>query len=85
MNSPSASASFCFAYDVESASRKFSKWRWNVSHAHPCACHLVILAHIGTVGLSLYISLVFPKIFMTILEIFPEIQKKNIDFRYTLT
>ena len=64
MKSPSASASFCFAYDVESASRKFSKWRWNVSHARLCACHRVTLGHIGTVGLSPYISLVFPKIFM---------------------
>ena len=64
MNSPSASASFRFAYDVERASRKSSKWRWNVSHAHSCACHQVTLGHIGTVGLSPYISLIFPKIFM---------------------
>ena len=64
MNSPSASASFRFAYDVESTSRKFSKWRWNLSHARLCAYHWVTLGHIGTVGLSSYISLVFPKIFM---------------------
>ena len=59
-----ASASFRFAYDVESARGKFSKWRWNVSHARSCTCHRVLLGHIGTVGLSRYISLVFPKIFM---------------------
>ena len=64
MNSPSASASFHFAYDVKSASRKFSKWRYNVSHAHSCACHQVMLGHIGMVGLSPYISLVFPEILM---------------------
>ena len=64
MNSPSALASFRIAYDVESASRKFSKWRCNVSHARSCACHRVTLGHIGTVGLSSYILLVFPNIFM---------------------
>ena len=64
MSSLSASAFFRFAYDVEDASRKFSKWRWNVSHACSCACHRVTLEHIGTLGLPPYISLVFPKIFM---------------------
>ena len=64
MNSPSASDSFRFAYDVESASRSFSKWRWNVSHARLCACYRATLGHIGTVVLSPNISLIFPKIFM---------------------
>ena len=64
MNSPSASGSFRFAYDVESTSRKFSKWRCNVSHACSCVCHRVTLGHIRAVGLSPYISLVFPEIFM---------------------
>ena len=64
MNSPGASASVRFACDVKSGSRKFSKWRWNVSHARSCACHQITLGHIGTVGLSPYISLVFPKIFI---------------------
>ena len=57
MNSPSASAS-------ESASRKVSKWRWNVSHVCLCACYWVVLGYIETVGPSPYISLVFPQIFM---------------------
>ena len=64
MNSPSAAASFRFIHDVEYASRKISKWRWDVSHARPCNYHRVTLEHIGTVGLSTYISLVFPKIFI---------------------
>ena len=79
MNSPSASASFRFAYDVKSASRKFSKWRRNISHACSCACHQVTLGHIGTVWLSPCISLVFPKIFIArgqYLEYFQRFKRK---------
>ena len=42
-----------------------------------CACHQITLEHIGAVGT--YISLVFPKIWIGD-EIFPEIQKKNVNF-----